>query len=692
MLRRPAILLTGDEIEAANWIPYANKLLTKLDDMVQSQWIVDVSDDVTISVTSEGNNRKIHIHVEPPPTRAFVGLPYDSIHRLGWGSPYEGTEHEENGIAYGTEGVQDKSDIIITRGEEGAKLRVKRYPAYAEDYPDGPQWGNLQWISADGRTCVSWDGPATRGPQWVNNISYLQKTSVCWLGGGEPDRLKGNMYQGMHMTLGSVCSAGTQIEHAVVKWSNDENVTTGSGGFDHETMYSNKVYKDGKVLYQYPYDFVMVTGACVKDGYLHAVLGNYYDQHGNINEWLLSAPLDDLNNFTVKSLWFYGWSTGHGHPSKNTSVWAFNASGTKAVAIRDVINDDGEGEFAAGLHAIQLDVETGAVTILWSQADQPPKGGPEVTSDVDLDSPATEGDAGSVAETNIIPGEIIGAIDYKGDKIVYAYYGVSQFYIYRDAYKYFLYPGACDQLHDDLTDLYTGYMRFSEAPSFYQIIDQHDEAFHMRQANDLSPQYREEYRVYAPARKRVISVDARYAMCVLEEVSYEPTVRVLDANSGSPYFINENLTRPLTYVDDIETVVYVMGQEVYRADPAQLQVDQRDVQFLDNWTAPTCEDTGVPVFSWPYTTGLKATPVVWSWNVLAQTAYMQVIETGENGFDFLVSTRHRRPEADPVSIVGSWSYDDGLTQIKTLAELLQIGENYPETGVFQANFMPNGII
>lgn len=366
------VLLLGDRVKAAKWLPYAKRELHKLRSLRLLTTVLFPESNVSITINRFGRMEKIVINAQQPTGRGFIGIPYDEPHRSGWGF----TSATNNPL--GTPGIYENYEAIIKPTKGAGPWYAQRWPEYVKKYPD-PQYGVRDWQGSAG--VLSWDGPVHRYCLRGLNVSEFA------YGAGDNKEV-GYGYYGVQVSNFPEHNVGNGDFYREGYYSmngvgiNAPSYQVSAGSYAFKDAFSGNIYMDGEILYTTTIEHGIILGAALYTSpkgitYLRAVIGEWDHLYGVVRDHFYEATLDNIKAGNYKLLAEYRPNFEVGAydliaddwlehcPLTNTHVWAFNDEGTEAVAVRDYFEGFDSGMFRKGL---KLDPVNKKLSVIWDMS------------------------------------------------------------------------------------------------------------------------------------------------------------------------------------------------------------------------------------------------------------------------------------------------------------------------------------
>jgi hypothetical protein len=556
-------LLLGNKVIAARWLPYAKVIFnnTQKIGLYTRTVVVDPVNNVTIRVITQGA-KSIYIKAEPP-VRTFVGVPYDTYHINGWGGDFvsEGVLYayedpktpfpSEQLFAYGDPTARTNRTVGIAV-EPGEDYRLLRQAELRSNYKvpsnEEVQYGVTNWMN--GQILISWDGMPSRFCQTVHDHYGTVYNRDC------------DTYFSSWPKVGTFVSNGDSCGIYDTPWQSSVNKTTyvnysyDSGStadmsegvffgtsydyvnYETKAAFSNKIYKDGKVLHEVPPQYV-VTGACIinlrKIAHIQAIVGLFSSYHGIYKEYyylcalgstdykLIELETDDYDfhpetglpqvfggaYYNIREERYSADSGLNDRPYRNTTLWSFNSDGTQAVAIRDYSDTDPINYELYGTIAVITDRRIVVMDITFDEFSRVTS--PDPTPEIILDKRSGMSDSYRYFKENDLyagrdevnypteykrnyGGSVAISVDYYNDEIFTA-----QVYVTMERYYY----NNRDTRYDALLNAHEE-LRFIKGTTLYRRVYDHYDSF------DDYWQYRSFYPNYVDevATSPVISIQS----------------------------------------------------------------------------------------------------------------------------------------------------------------------------------------
>ena len=683
MLINPSIVLEGTS-RAADWIPFAKSMLQSMTVDGMSREAPEAG--ISITVSRYGDIAKIIIQAEDEDGYHFVGRPYDSLNTSGWGSPYD----EEN--PSGTPGSATNQEVLLEniKGE----YSVKRYPLYSGDFPN-LEYGNMDWTSADGKTVLTWDG--NNNP----HSNAFPPARILYGGCCTENQPANNWHKGY--TFPGLVVSQRSIDCAPFEYLSQRVLTVDSlepASYYGESMHSNKIYKDGKVLVELKIgaaDVTGIAGADVDVFVFGAAIQKVEDEDGVITQYLVAvyssleidttgsqrfqesylyrAPLLDVTNY--ETTYLSPLYSSDGSQTTDYSPWFFNSKGNEAVCVaqgganRIRISDQG---------ALVVDVlyAPDAIWPVWEN--------PGFTSPLEIDD----------IDRWDKDGRTIISVGYKDDVIQY---GVEYLVAWHERGITNEDPATgCDTLTSLQEYGEKKWFAFTDAPEVMNSITTGakpvaDAYTYFSFANEggTNGTAADPARLHTTHKEREIFhplyTDSRYSIIVYERTVMPANTLLFGQNVLGSAFLMEPLADAATYNYEVSLEVYIEGVLVYETHPVVLikrAGDCRELsvygsfpdQFPCNQVGTQLYLAGNPdrqgaIYEEPYL--VEAHNPVFFCNVQIHKS-----NSAEPNFDILFTARTKYTEGLPtVSFAATWDGSE-LIDIIDVPELLGIRED----GVF----------
>lgn len=313
------LLLEGDKVEAAKWLPFARSELRRIKPLGLQRSHLNPTSKVSVRVTFIAGIETIHIKAEAGIRGTFTAIPQDAVSVNGWQEPFVDEFGNLVNEGLGTEIafsdlIQHRDTVYDVSSKSLASTKARRYPAHKANYPEGPKAGNANWIGPKGEV-LSWWGV------WGNHLVYTLGI----------EEYASTLYADAEAFVGfDVHSAGLK---RVIK----RKVAAGDTAPDYslDALLGSNVYRNGSILASAPAG-AEVTSASLRTDltgrrWVQIIYGFVDPNYGIPREWLWTAPLNDTDNYKTYNIFTY---IAPGSPATsaftNCTKWAFNASGTEA--------------------------------------------------------------------------------------------------------------------------------------------------------------------------------------------------------------------------------------------------------------------------------------------------------------------------------------------------------------------------
>ena len=345
-MKEPVILLSGDQTEAAKWVEYGKRHFRDLCRTRIRKKVLKPTDTVTVIVECSEVLKRITVYSSPYPGPLFVGVPWDDVNMSGWGAPFT-----PSNAPYGTEDAESLREVLIPAASSISK--VYRAPEYhkarASLLPAKPiLYGNMEWVSYDNRV-ISWDGLGIRGLVDIPDTyswGYRHYKRCPDYRDYEEFSLDQGWAQtpcGFRMLEGRMCTPGT--DNVGPGYIYTRSAKDGYGFDLGKSMFSNKIYYNGRVLAEVPTDWVVMGAAIQKHKkieYLVAIIGKF-GKRGIYKEEFWYAPFGEPTRYKTVPFREYNIedpSSEYVGPSEpelllNYHFWSFSKDGRLAVSIRE---------------------------------------------------------------------------------------------------------------------------------------------------------------------------------------------------------------------------------------------------------------------------------------------------------------------------------------------------------------------
>jgi len=317
------VLLEGDKVKAATWLPLARSELRKIKALGIARSHLRPVSSVDIRVVHIAGMDNIYIKAgKKALVGPFITTPHDSVSFNGWHEPFT--------VSLGTavlwaDTVQHR-DSLYNVPTAVSDTQAWRHPKQVKYFSDGAKAGVNSWVGPIGE-CLSWKGTQNMIPdQIIRNVDHYTNSS----------------YWDAEVFVGQeVRHISSNFFYRVVKAQSVDGTT--DSGYSYEALFSSEIFYKGKLLIDIPAS-VYVTAASFRTDstgrkWLQAIVGYFSTSRGIWREDFWTAPMSDLTSSTQTLMFTYiTVDSGSGFPdlSANIGKWSFNESGTEAqIASRE---------------------------------------------------------------------------------------------------------------------------------------------------------------------------------------------------------------------------------------------------------------------------------------------------------------------------------------------------------------------